>query len=645
MKLSYVFLVLVSLVCISYGHNCLSGLLVRNIDGSCNNLLVPSMGKSGDYFIAREGRDYYPNIYTPMIDPLPTYAEMHLLPDEGEDKNIRDITNLFVRDYDDSLDDQTNKTMFEVVFAQFIGHDLENNRFKNPEDAAFEGDFVTYVRDRQDVLCYRDGVYRCNDDDPVLVISGQRSDGVTLPNSTFRAINNATSYLDLNVVYGDNLDVSLQLRTREGGKLIAIPSRTFNVTMDDGDTIEYTLENFLPTHDDLPDVPLDRLFIMFGNTEYSVVSGEHRVNVNIGVGLLHTLFLREHNRVCDELMDRNILWKLFPSIFDEVIYQRARHIVIAKYQKIVYDQFLPALLGAEKYQRLGQYNGYNIFVNPTVSISFAAGAFRYGHYTMKDFPGLDRCGTSYKHGKPTDDEDYRPGSVGGLNPLPESLTHVGRVIEYGSYENIARGLIEGLTVPLNFTMHPILRDLHTARGGFDLSALDVMRSRYNSVPRYLKLRRTYYVSNDPLEVNIYGNPDCPSYLETDPDTEDPLECFLYINSNVATATKLKTVYKKVYRIDGIVGMMLEEYGPETTIGETASGVIIDQFVRVRDGDRFFYQELIDSNYFNSWEKNEILGTTMGKLLRRNFDGDEISFPDNPFIRPDGYRQSLKDSCE
>lgn len=118
---------------------------------------------------------------------------------------------------------------------------------------------------------------------------------------------------------------------------------------------------------------------MFGNTHLAAVGGEHRINVNIPIGVLHTLFAREHNKVCDELIDRNPLWKL-------LLYQRARHIVIAKYQKIVYEQYLPSLLGENKYQELEQYTGYNIFTDPSILTSFSTGASRYGHFAMK--PGV-----------------------------------------------------------------------------------------------------------------------------------------------------------------------------------------------------------------------------------------------------------------
>lgn len=115
------------------------------------------------------------------------------------------------------------------------------------------------------------------------------------------------------------------------------------------------------------------------------------------------------------------------------------------------------------------------------------------------------------------------------------MTHIGRIIDYGSYENIIRGLISEVHLEMNFTMNPFLRNLDNIRGGFDLTSLDIMRARFNGMPTYLKLRRTYNKITTPSERNIYGSDDCPSHLEFDDSTDDPLECFLYITRNVDKA--------------------------------------------------------------------------------------------------------------
>jgi peroxidase len=50
----------------------------------------------------------------------------------------------------------------------------------------------------------------------------------------------------------------------------------------------------------------------------------------MGLTSVYTLFLREHNRLADELS------KLNPNWDDDKLYFEARHILIAIYQKIIY---------------------------------------------------------------------------------------------------------------------------------------------------------------------------------------------------------------------------------------------------------------------------------------------------------------------
>lgn len=55
---------------------------------------------------------------------------------------------------------------------------------------------------------------------------------------------------------------------------------------------------------------------------------------------MHTLWVREHNRIADNL------YTVAPNQTDEFYYQHARRIVIAEMQHIIYTEYLPVIIGS-----------------------------------------------------------------------------------------------------------------------------------------------------------------------------------------------------------------------------------------------------------------------------------------------------------
>lgn len=75
----------------------------------------------------------------------------------------------------------------------------------------------------------------------------------------------------------------------------------------------------------------------------------------VGLTSIHTIFLREHNRIAE------VLHRLNPHWNDEIIYQNTRKIFTAAYQHIVYNEFLPRILGwdaVDKYDLRLSSTGY-----------------------------------------------------------------------------------------------------------------------------------------------------------------------------------------------------------------------------------------------------------------------------------------------
>ncbi len=68
--------------------------------------------------------------------------------------------------------------------------------------------------------------------------------------------------------------------------------------------------------------------------------GDSRVREQPLLTIMHTIWVREHNRVANELFNIFGTGKT-----DEFYYQEARRIVIAEFQHINYNEYLPTLLG------------------------------------------------------------------------------------------------------------------------------------------------------------------------------------------------------------------------------------------------------------------------------------------------------------
>ena len=133
------------------------------------------------------------------------------------------------------------------------------------------------------------------------------------------------------------------------------------------------------------------------------VGGDWRANENSGLTALHTLWSREHSFQVDwitesvnniknasgELSDFNEKYGVnLRDITVEEIANMGRRVVEMEYQKILYEQFAPTLVGDKvKHGR----DGFNPQVDPAVAEEFSNGAYRYGHSQIQQelIPTLD----------------------------------------------------------------------------------------------------------------------------------------------------------------------------------------------------------------------------------------------------------------
>jgi len=167
-----------------------------------------------------------------------------------------------------------------------------------------------------------------------------------------------SAYIDGGNIYGSSNDQSKELRSLQGGRL---------------KTSIVDNREFLPFSNTSNgcSIPKDLQLKCF-------VAGDGRINEVTDLAVMHAVWLKEHNRIAD------ILSKLNPEWNDEILYQETRRIVIAELQHIVYNEFLPIIIGRKTMREnnlLLKKKGYSDTYSPNTDASilsgFATAAYRF----------------------------------------------------------------------------------------------------------------------------------------------------------------------------------------------------------------------------------------------------------------------------
>jgi cytochrome b involved in lipid metabolism len=307
-------------------------------------------------------------------------------------------------------------------------------------------------------------------------------------------------------------------------------------------------------------------------------TGDVRGNENPVLQSLHTLFVREHNRKAREIKAQ------FPRFYgDQEIYNLARRWVVSLIQKITYDEYLPVLLGAP----LPAYQGYNENVNPSISILFAGAAFRYGHSAIgSKISRVNRNGL--------------PARSGHLL-LRDSFFNT-RALREGSMDDILRGVVCNNDMEVDPSFVDDLRNFGPDPP-FDLAALNVHRGRDIGLPNYNAVRRFYNLPR--------------------------LTSFAAFNDTLA-ASILPTLYSSVDEVELYVAGLIEKPVRGGIVGETFHAIIRDQFERLRNGDRYWYQ---NNGALSTADRELIQSETLAKVIMRNTN--ITFFPSSSFRVYDG----------
>lgn len=366
-----------------------------------------------------------------------------------------------------------------------------------------------------------------------------------------RHTNLVSSFIDASVVYGSDEVRAAALRVLDGSGKLKTSAGDLLPVNNSATFPAGTLENVNSSQRDP-----NSLF----------AAGDVRTNENVGLISLHTLLVREHNRKATEIAAAD------PTLTDEVIYQESRRWVTAIIQQITYNEFLPLLIGSTA---LPAYGGYSASADPSVSGLFSAAAFRFGHsVSVSAFNRLDSANQSL---------------AGGPLSIREGFFNA-NVVKQDGIEPYLRGMASQLSEELDTTVISELRNFlfgPPGAGGMDLVALNIQRGRDLGLPSYNRARQDMGLT--------------------------PVTTFAQISSNVAVQNALASVYPTVNDIDVWVGGLAEDHVAGAMVGELFQSVIKDQFIRLRDADRFWFE----NSQFTATELASLRSLTMSDLIVRN----------------------------
>lgn len=503
---------------------------IRTYDGSNNNQENPTWGQA--------------NQQLKRVTTI-AYSDKTAVPGGNSRMNPRAISNAMFSQ-DNSISDALSLSDYTWVFGQFIDHDISFTQSDSREPA-----FVIVPEGDQH---FATGA-------PILMFRSETMHGTgTGPDNPREHPNRVTAFIDGSMVYGSSKVRADFLRSFEDGKLKVSNG---NMPIWNTSTGEFN-------DPELPNARGSEAYGMDDDTESSgkqYVAGDRRANENPLLLSFHTLFLREHNRVCDELKEND------PSLSDEELYQKARKIVGGIIQNIVYTEWLPA-----QGVTLPSYRGYNPEMEPNIFNVFSAAAFRLGHTLINsNILRMNNQGNEIPRGNITLRESFfKPTEVrlaGGIDPyLIGMATQVEQEFDCKVIDDV-RNFLFGAP----------------GQGGLDLAAININRGRERGLPDYNTVRADF------------GLPKVNTFMDI---TNDP-----------ESARILDQIYGgDLDDIDPWVGMLAEYHMPDALFGELIMTILERQFQLLRDGDRFYFE---NDPLLSHDEKEAIRNTTFRDVIMNN----------------------------
>ncbi|XP_071039639.1 dual oxidase 2 [Parasteatoda tepidariorum] len=376
------------------------------------------------------------------------------------------------------------------------------------------------------------------------------------PNNRLKQLNGATAWIDGSAIYGTTKSEADALRSFQNGCL---------KTMDKEGLYPVLNEEFLsylsPSRN-ISDSKIKKEKFRVGN---------HFAHESPFVLVMNIVFFRLHNILASTMCEKFQDWN------DERCFNEARKRVVAIMQNIIVNEWLPAFLG----EKLPDYRRYDPSIDPSISNVFQSAAMRFGH-TMVPRGVYRRSNT-----------DKCENSV---IRLCESFYDAKEIVYRSGIENLILGMTFQAAEKEDISVVDDLRSYLHGPPEFtrrDLIALNIQRGRDHGLPGYGFARKMLLPQENITEFSFetMANLSYPEYEQL-------------------ILKVLPKYYTSMDEVDIFLGGLLET---KNGMGPVFKEVIREQFIRIRNGDRFWFQNK-ENEFFTRQEIDIIRGIKMYDII-------------------------------
>ncbi|MGB3503792.1 MAG: peroxidase family protein, partial [Xanthobacteraceae bacterium] len=363
------------------------------------------------------------------------------------------------------------------------------------------------------------------------------------------------------------------------------------------------------------------------------VAGDGRANENFALTAMHTVWARNHNFHVENLLASGFAGS------PEDIFQTARMLNEAEYQRVVFSEFADKLIGGIRGDGTHGHVDYDPDATASISYEFAAAVYRVGHsligqtMTVLDQDGNPRqvalfdaflnptnAAAAFTAPLPTGyvpQPGYKQLGVSAI--LGGIATQPAEAVDFNIVDAVRNDLVR---INADLFAFNVARGWDVGLGTLNQVRMDLAASQDPYVREavgFAGVLTTYTSWEDFQTRNDLSDTVIAQFKQAYPDLElaaADIAAFQAINPDIAVAMRSDGtgVVKGIDRVDLWVGGLAETHVNGGMVGQTFWVVLHEQMDRLQDADRFYYLDRFDNFDFY---KEFVDGQEFSDIVARN----------------------------